>query len=152
MAELTITIGGRDFEVVCGEGQEPYLRSAAGMLDQEAQKLDQSQGRITESRMLLMAGLMLADRTAAVEDENQDLKAKSPAPVAAPTPAPAGMSDQDRRNMDELADRALAAQKDLDTVKSELGSVTKERDMALAALERITAKIEAVAKTKTEAA
>ena len=39
------------------------------MLDQEAQKLESSGARITESRMLLMAGLLLADRTAASEEK-----------------------------------------------------------------------------------
>lgn len=69
MAEVTINIGDRSFQVVCQEGQEPYLMSAAEMLNSEAAKLDAAGGRLTESRMLLMAGLMLADRTAALEDQ-----------------------------------------------------------------------------------
>ena len=51
------------------EGEESYLKTAAAMLDQEAQKLESSGARITESRMLLMAGLLLADRTAASEEK-----------------------------------------------------------------------------------
>jgi hypothetical protein len=39
------------------------------MLDEEAQKLESAGARITESRMLLMAGLLLADRTAASEEK-----------------------------------------------------------------------------------
>ncbi|WP_339107562.1 cell division protein ZapA [Thioclava sp. GXIMD4216] len=69
MAEVTVTIGGRDFEVACQNGEEAYLRSAAGMLDREASVLIGQIGRIPEVKMLLMSGLMLADRTAAVEDE-----------------------------------------------------------------------------------
>ena len=55
--------------MVCQEGEESYLKTAAAMLDQEAQKLESSGARITESRMLLMAGLLLADRTAASEEK-----------------------------------------------------------------------------------
>ena len=69
MSQVTIQIGGRSFDVVCQEGEESYLKSAAAMLDQEAQKLESSGARITESRMLLMAGLLLADRTAASEEK-----------------------------------------------------------------------------------
>jgi cell division protein ZapA len=76
MPDLEITIGGRAFSVACQPGEEHFLRSAALMLDTEAQPLLAQLGRLPETRMLLMAGLMLADKTAAVEDENRSLKAK----------------------------------------------------------------------------
>ncbi|MBT5302733.1 MAG: cell division protein ZapA [Tateyamaria sp.] len=68
MPEVTITIGGRQFSVACQEGEESYLHTAAKMLDDEVQVLSEQVGRMPESRMLLMAGLMLADKTAGVED------------------------------------------------------------------------------------
>lgn len=76
MPDLQINIGGRTFNVVCQPGEEHFLQSAAQMLDSEAQPLLAQLGRLPEARMLLMAGLMLADKTAAVEDENRGLKAK----------------------------------------------------------------------------
>lgn len=76
MPELTITIGGRNFQVACQAGEEHFLQTAAAMLDAEAQPLIASMGRLPEARVLLMAGLMLADRTAAVEDENRNLKSR----------------------------------------------------------------------------
>ena len=69
MPEVEISIGGRRFDVACQEGEEQYLLSAAKMLDNEAQVLAQQVGRIPEARMLLMAGLMLADKTAGLEDK-----------------------------------------------------------------------------------
>ena len=66
--EVNITIGGRDFAVACQEGEEQYLYSAARMLDSEAQVLVDQIGRIPEGRMLLMAGLMLADKTGGLEE------------------------------------------------------------------------------------
>lgn len=75
MPDLEITIGGRGFQVSCQPGEEHFLHAAARMLDIEAQPLMAQMGRLPEARMLLMAGLMLADRTAALEDEVQALKA-----------------------------------------------------------------------------
>ncbi len=69
MPEITIHIGGRDFEVVCKKGEEPFLQSAAALLNIEAQALTGAMGRIPEARMLLMSGLMLADKTASLEDQ-----------------------------------------------------------------------------------
>lgn len=76
MPEVKITIGGREFEVACQEGEEHYLHAAAGMLDEEAQVLVQQVGRLPEARMLLMAALMLADRTASMEDKVAEVQAR----------------------------------------------------------------------------
>ena len=76
MPEVTIHIGGRAFQVACQEGEEQYLHSAAKMLDDEAQVLSDQIGRLPEARMLLMAGLMLADKTAAVEDKITEIETK----------------------------------------------------------------------------
>jgi cell division protein ZapA len=74
MPEVEISIGGRSFEVACQEGEEHYLQSAARMLDNEASTLTGQIGRLPEARMLLMAGLMLADKTAGVEDRLRELQ------------------------------------------------------------------------------
>lgn len=76
MPEVRITIGGRQFEVACQEGEESYLHSAAKMLDDEAQVLSDQVGRMPEARMLLMAGLLLADKTASVEDRIAEVRAE----------------------------------------------------------------------------
>ncbi|MGH1465720.1 MAG: cell division protein ZapA [Cognatishimia sp.] len=76
MPEVEISIGGRVFEVACQEGEQHFLRSAAKMLDDEATVLTSQIGRIPEARMLLMSGLMLADKTAGMEDRMRELEAK----------------------------------------------------------------------------
>ncbi len=76
MPEVQITIGGRPFTVACQEGEEHYLRAAAGLLDEEASALMDQIGRLPEARMLLMAGLMLADKTASIEDRAAEVQAQ----------------------------------------------------------------------------
>ena len=75
MPEVTITIGGRQFAVACQDGEESYLLAAAKMLDDEARVLADQAGRLPEARMLLMAGLLLADKTASVEDRMREVEA-----------------------------------------------------------------------------
>ncbi len=74
MPQVEIAIGGRKFEVACQDGEEHFLHSAAGLLDAEAAQLADQMGRLPESRMLLMAGLMLADNTAGLEDKVRALE------------------------------------------------------------------------------
>jgi cell division protein ZapA len=76
MPDVTITVGGRNFEVACQPGEEHYLRAAAELLDGEASVLVNQIGRMPESRMLLMAGLLLADKTAGSHDRVKALERK----------------------------------------------------------------------------
>ena len=113
MPDIEISIGGRNFTVSCQPGEEHFLRGAAAMLDAEAAPLVAQMGRLPESRMLLMAGLMLADKTAAIEDENRQLKLKLAEIEARPQPerekievavVPPGL----RETLAEIAARAEA--------------------------------------------
>lgn len=88
MPEVTIEIGGRKFDVACRAGEEEYLFAAAKLLDDEARVLTEQVGRVPEARMLLMAGLMLADKTAAYADRIRELEAELEGLRAAPAPQP----------------------------------------------------------------
>lgn len=68
MAEVDFTIGNKNYTLSCQEGEERLLKRAAGMLDAEAQQILGQAGRMPEPRLLLLAGLMLADRFSALED------------------------------------------------------------------------------------
>jgi cell division protein ZapA len=149
MSQVTIQIGGRSFDVVWQEGEENFLHAAAAMLDEEAQKLNGVGSRITESRMLLMAGLLLADRTAATEeklagvDKNVFSKATN-------------SEIMDHANQLEV--KLRAAEAELAVVKAqssesiedksnliETNSLRRERDDAVATLRQIVDKFKLVA-------
>ena len=68
MPELILEIGGRVFEVACEPGQEPSLERAGRLLDAEATRIGDA-GRATEKRMLLLAGLMLAETMTALQEQ-----------------------------------------------------------------------------------
>jgi cell division protein ZapA len=74
MPDVMIKIGDREFSVSCQEGEEHFLQAAAGLLDAEATALNAQIGRLPEARMLLMAGLMLADKAAGADDQVKALK------------------------------------------------------------------------------
>ena len=69
MPEVTIKIGDRPFKVACPAGEESQLEAASAKLNAEAKVLIAQSGRVPESQMLLMSGLMLADRAIALEEK-----------------------------------------------------------------------------------
>jgi len=120
MPEVKVKIGGREFGVACQEGEEHYLHSAAALLDAEASVLSAQIGRLPEPRMLLMSGLMLADKSAGMEEQLRVAEGKLAAQEAeleelrnAPKPEPervevAVIPDIVTDSMAEIAARAEA--------------------------------------------
>jgi cell division protein ZapA len=82
MPDVSISIGGRKFDVACQNGEEPYLHAAAALLDREAQALAASGARLSQDRMLLMAGLMLADKSISADEGQRSLEEKLAAQAA----------------------------------------------------------------------
>ena len=74
MIEVEITIGGHKFRIACAPGEEEQLDSAAKLLDREALALQSINGRVPETKMLLMAGLMLGDKIKSLEWEKASVK------------------------------------------------------------------------------
>lgn len=61
MGQVTIAVGGRNYSLVCGDGEEAQLQRLAEYVDQKAEMLSASLGRLSEPRLLLMASLLIAD-------------------------------------------------------------------------------------------
>ncbi|WP_411837333.1 cell division protein ZapA [Paracoccus sp. ME4] len=68
MAEVEFTIGHKEYRVGAADGEERLLARAAQILDGEARQILEQAGRVPEPRLLLLAGLMLADRFATLEE------------------------------------------------------------------------------------
>ena len=117
MPEVEISIGGRYFEVACQEGEEHYLQAAAKLLDNEASALTEQMGRLSEGRLLLMAGLMLADKTSGLQDRMRGLQEKldSQDQLLAEMRAGAEAGDPGER-LSALANRAEAAASALEDI------------------------------------
>lgn len=118
MPQVEIKIGGRSFEVACQEGEESFLQSAAALLDAEASSFAAQAGRMPEAQLLLMSGLLLADKTVAIEDRLREaeakiaeleLKAANPKEVSVPV-VPTEVTD----TLKELAARAEALADEVD--------------------------------------
>lgn len=62
MATVDVTVGGRQYQLACEDGQEGHLSAVAALVDAEARALSRQIGVVGEARLLLMAALMIADK------------------------------------------------------------------------------------------
>jgi len=61
MADLTITINNTPYIVACDDGQEEQLRDLAAYISQKVDMVRKSVGNVGETRLLVLASLMVAD-------------------------------------------------------------------------------------------
>ncbi|MGC1694568.1 MAG: cell division protein ZapA [Pseudolabrys sp.] len=64
MATINATIAGRQFRLACEDGQEEHLQLLAQDLDARIEELRKKFGEIGDTRLTVMAALMVADELA----------------------------------------------------------------------------------------
>jgi cell division protein ZapA len=77
MAQLTIDVNGRSYAVGCEDGQEAHLRALAAQIDAQVRQVAAEVGPLGETRLLLMAALMLADELSAAKGRTAGLEAEA---------------------------------------------------------------------------
>jgi len=61
MAQVSVTIGGRTYRMACDDGQENHLMQLARDLDSRLGQLREAFGEIGDTRLTVMAAIMIAD-------------------------------------------------------------------------------------------
>ena len=64
MAQVTVEVNGRPYAVGCEDGQEAHLLELARMFDHQVRQVGQDMGQLGDTRLFLMAALLLADELA----------------------------------------------------------------------------------------
>ncbi|MGL4287735.1 MAG: cell division protein ZapA [Phreatobacter sp.] len=64
MAHVNVTINGRQFRMACDDGQEEHLMRLAADVDGKVDQLRDAFGEIGDTRLTVMAAIMVADEMA----------------------------------------------------------------------------------------
>lgn len=121
MAHVTVTINAKSYTLACDDGEEKHLSELARDIDRRVVKLKAELGAGDEPRLLLMAGLLVADdlalaneRVQELEEELSGLKNEFLGPESKNATARANAFDEDKfaallesaaRRMDDIAAR-----------------------------------------------
>lgn len=115
MAQINVTVNGRDYTVACDDGEEAHLEDLARYLDKHVQSLAGSVGQVGDMRLLLLAGLIVADELSEMlakcdelSSELERLKQGRPPTVEKPQKAEivaAEMLEKAARRIDDIARR-----------------------------------------------
>jgi cell division protein ZapA len=61
MGQVAITLMGRSYRFVCGDGEEARIKALGDYIRVKVDQLGRDLGRTADDRLLVMAALMLAD-------------------------------------------------------------------------------------------
>ncbi len=73
MAEVDISINGRSYRISCKNGEEERVKSLATLINNQVQKLTEKIGQLGEARMILLASLVLLDKSDEIEKEAEKI-------------------------------------------------------------------------------
>lgn len=74
MAHVEVKINGRAYEVACDDGQEEHVSDLGDFLDRKVAELAARIGQVGDSRLLVMAALLIADELSESYDEISRLR------------------------------------------------------------------------------
>jgi cell division protein ZapA len=102
MAVVEVTVNGRDYQLACDDGEEEHLANLAAYFDRRVAELTGSIGQVGETRLMLMAGLLVADDLSNAMDQLDEVKGASVENGAGPAEGRAGI-ERAYTDIDELA-------------------------------------------------
>ncbi len=74
MAQVTVEIDGKAYRMACDEGQEEHLEGLAARFDKYVTHLKSSFGEIGDQRLTVMAGIMVMDELAELQEKMRGMQ------------------------------------------------------------------------------
>jgi cell division protein ZapA len=76
MPQVVVTINTRSYAVACGDGEEQHLMRLAAVVDERVTSLARDVGQVGDTRLMLMAALLMADDLEQLEMRAQEAEAQ----------------------------------------------------------------------------
>ncbi|MEM6711713.1 MAG: cell division protein ZapA [Pseudomonadota bacterium] len=108
MGQVLVSIAGKSYRLACEDGDEPRLQALAQAFDETVTELHGSFGEVGDTRLAVMAGLVMTDRFTDAQTQIDQLSAQVTALKAdliATQSASAGSSDKVRQAVESVAER-----------------------------------------------
>jgi cell division protein ZapA len=108
MGQVVVKVGGRDYTLACDDGEERHLADLAQYVDAKTKILSRNFSGIGDTRLLLMAGLLIADELGEAVARLEELEAHLRGEAPMPAPAANGGNERAVRLIESVATRLEA--------------------------------------------
>ena len=138
--QTTVKINGRAFSVTCEEGKEEHVGKLAQFIDAKVRDLAQQLGPVGDTRLLVVASLLIADELADAYDELHELRGERELPAPGATRAAQARAAEAEARAIEAESRAAA-------IEAQLAALRTAEDRLAAGVERVAQRVEAIAES-----
>ena len=77
MADVDIIINSRTYRISCKDGEEDRIKTLSSQINQEVKALVSKIGQLGEARMILLAALVLLDKSDDSQDKMEEILKKT---------------------------------------------------------------------------
>ena len=74
MAQVSVSINGRKYQIACEDGQEAHLSRLAAYVDRRIGELVASVGQVGDAQLFVMVSLLIADELSDAYGETETLR------------------------------------------------------------------------------
>ncbi|MGC1776713.1 MAG: cell division protein ZapA [Xanthobacteraceae bacterium] len=127
MAQVSVTINGRQFRMTCEDGQEEHLMTLARDLDTRISGLRAKFGEIGDTRLTVMAAITVADELAETAVRVKRLEGELATAQAAGTAA----SDRNKAAQTSVASALSAAAERIESITKKLNATVTPSGVAM---------------------
>ncbi len=127
MAQVSVTINGRQFRMTCEDGQEEHLETLARELDARIGGLRSKFGEIGDTRLTVMAAITVADELAEAGARVKRLEEE----LAALQDARAAISDRNKAAQASMAAALAAAAERIEGITKKLNATVTTGSVAV---------------------
>jgi len=127
MAQVNVTINGRQFRMTCEDGQEEHLLTLARDLDSRISGLRAKFGEIGDTRLTVMAAITVADELAEAGVRLKRLEEE----LAALQQAGAAASDRNKAAQASIAGALSAAAERIESITKKLNATVTTSGVAV---------------------
>jgi cell division protein ZapA len=127
MAQVSVTINGRQFRMACEDGQEDHLMGLARELDSRIEGLRTKFGEIGDTRLTVMAALTIADELGEMGLRIKRLEVE----LGAAQEAHTATNERHREAQAELAASLMSAAERIESVTKKLNQTIGGTSVAL---------------------
>lgn len=127
MAQVSVTINGRQFRMTCEDGQEEHLMTLARDLDTRIGGLRGKFGEIGDTRLTVMAAITVADELAETAVRIKRLEGE----LAAAQEAGTAALDRNKAAQTSIASALSAAAERIETITKKLNATVTTSGVAV---------------------
>ena len=104
MAQVSVRVNGREYDLACGDGEEVHLRELARYVDAKINAVRGGGVKLTDAQLLLMAGIVIADELSEATEPDR----KSAAKIQSVSEPISGILEKSASRLEEITTRLEA--------------------------------------------